>query len=543
MKLTFYLFDETVRDHREVFLPRRLVGDEPFEEVPLRVPVPGVRMFLQLGRRTRPAWLDFAAQSCELPDPLNIWNVSNSLVVVAAAEIDGEQRFFAATAGYGFAALDRDRIERDFGLYVTLNTVDATKLRAVQARTLGTVTQEKLVSINKPAEVWELGVEPDQELIAMLRGKPADDGFASSVSGSDALSVRRAITVQEIPGFCVELFNRRSKEDYRKHFAFVDRLRPVKRGPLQDRLNEALTELVIKRDTTSVRSFLPAHIAESAELIEIRSDRGARAVREFELEVVYAAMDELELRGPRCLFDTRVSVRDADGRYIHIEALYHHLVHEGAYEGDFFAFSAGKWYRISADHIERVNALLADIEIEDCSEFLPPMMEGEKEPDYNRRAAEHPDLQLMDRATFHAGLGGRSKVEVCDLLHRTGAFICAKKFSGSSDLSHLLAQGSVSANLFFEHQPYRQFTADQITRDWLCPFDVVNPRYAQLRIVYAVACPRRMQLPADLPFFSKTNLLHHRRLVRRTGFRVRLAKIPIEPRPAERQRRRRPRES
>ncbi len=538
MRLSVHLFDETIEDFSDVFTHPPDAESSRYEEIPLTTPHPDMRAYVQLNNRSRPAWLQFVASNCELPNPNRVWNVSNSFVLVVRVSDTAEDRYFAITTGYGFTALNRRKLEDDFGLTVTLNSVDASQLRAAEVRTLGIVTHQKHVAISKPSEVWELDVDPDQEMLGMLKGKPAAAEFAATIQGADSLSLTRDLAFDEIPAFCADLLRRFQSTTYREHFAFVDRRRPVKKESLKNELNALLAAAIAERDPRRVALVRPLTDQSEVSVIEVSSGRGRRPIVSLDIHELYRALDILEHRGPDILSEVNIVGTGDDGRMRFRDPLEKLLVFETAHRGRFYVCSLGRWYRVDPDYVRAVDQRVSELDVQDIDGLLPEM-QIEPEPAYNARAAGNESLQLFDRVTFRDGLGGQSRIEVCDLLSEHGHFICVKKYNGSADLSHLFSQGSVSAALFRDERRYRAFTAEQITRPWTAPFDVEEPDMSRLTLVYAIAAPPEMAIPQGLPFFSKVNLLHHAKLVRRTGFRLRIAKIPITSPESERPRRRR----
>lgn len=126
-----------------------------------------------------------------------------------------------------------------------------------------------------------------------------------------------------------------------------------------------------------------------------------------------------------------------------------------------------------------------------------------------------------------APIDGVSRIEVCDLLSTSGDFIHVKRKTRSATLSHLFQQGSISATLFYDHQPYRRFIRDQLPPKMRRLITVDGPTASKFRVVYAITAGKNKALPEDLPFFSKVAILYHDRIIRRMGFRVGLYHIPI----------------
>src|SRR5690606_22438072 len=88
-------------------------------------------------------------------------------------------------------------------------------------------------------------------------------------------------------------------------------------------------------------------------------------------------------------------------------------------------------------------------------------------------------------------------IEICDVLHRkSNAFVHVKKWGQSAVLSHLFAQGLVSADLFLHDAGFREEMRKRIGGDWV-PKDRPNAE----RYEVAFALISRSLKKIDLPFF------------------------------------------
>ena len=129
----------------------------------------------------------------------------------------------------------------------------------------------------------------------------------------------------------------------------------------------------------------------------------------------------------------------------------------------------------------------------------------------------------MDDRTVTAA-SGQSQIEVCDLYDRENrAFIHVKRYSGSSALSHLFAQGEMSAqnmvaNIQFRRNASAKFPSAELQ------VDSFQPRLHE--VAYAIiAKPGKNDV--TLPFFSAVNLRNTAEWLKLMGFRsVTLTKIP-----------------
>ncbi len=109
-------------------------------------------------------------------------------------------------------------------------------------------------------------------------------------------------------------------------------------------------------------------------------------------------------------------------------------------DGHLYLLSEGEWFVVEHDFAAEVTAGVASIPAIDL--HLPTSRRGEQESVYNTRAADECGLALLDRKTFKFG---GSPIEVGDLVSPAGHLIHVKRKTQSSTLSHLFAQGRVSA--------------------------------------------------------------------------------------------------
>ncbi|MDB5782688.1 TIGR04141 family sporadically distributed protein [Caballeronia mineralivorans] len=119
------------------------------------------------------------------------------------------------------------------------------------------------------------------------------------------------------------------------------------------------------------------------------------------------------------------------------------------------------------------------------------------------------------------------KIEFCDLVRDGRELVHVKFYRSSATLSHLFAQGSVSAETFVKHQDFRVKLNEKLPAGIKLVDQLVRPPAEKYRVVYAIATVKT--LPAELPFFSKVTLKNTIMTLRAPGFGVELAKIDVDP--------------
>ena len=169
---------------------------------------------------------------------------------------------------------------------------------------------------------------------------------------------------------------------------------------------------------------------------------------------------------------------------------------------------------------------------------LPPARSGEIEADYNTRLAASSSQHLLklDARIKRPG-GASSGIEFCDVLSDQGDLIHVKRKSRSATLSHLFAQGSVSASTFINDGAFRtqvrQLIEDEVAAEsretWLrlVPRDDETVDRSRYSVTYAVIANSTREGRDWLPFFSKLNLMQQGRQLVTMGFSVAVARVPI----------------
>lgn len=526
MKLTFYLFNESVDNFDDALDLTKLEGEDSFREISLADDVPfEAKAYFQQNRRTQPKWLDFIKDYVEINDE-EVFNTTNSFLLL----IKSENRIFAISQGFGFTALNRKKLERGFGLRVVLNEINPQKIKSVDARNIDTTTKQKKVYINKNSPLYEFDFDFDADLINILSGQPGDEALARKLAGSDSLSLTADIEFSNLGEKCSQLLNSFNKEIYRQNFPFIDYLRIVKDEELVSQLEEVLKTNINNRSHEKLMLAYPEiPDFEQIDNFKIWSGHENDYVEDVDLAKLYGFLDKFELG---C--DTEnihlIGLNSNEQAVTKKFSLHDFIVFETTFSGTRYLLSLNQWFELADDYVERINQELTTIP-ETASGFLPALHYGSREDTYNSSVVEgRTDIVLLDKHNFQVEGEGQSKVEVCDLLTQNKEFICVKKYNGSSTLSHLFNQGFVSATLLNDEPPYRLFIINE------CPDGFLDPTISEtsldkenITFVFAIATDTPGPVKDNLPFFSKVNLAKTNKAIKRMGFAVRICKIEIVP--------------
>ena len=189
-----------------------------------------------------------------------------------------------------------------------------------------------------------------------------------------------------------------------------------------------------------------------------------------------------------------------------------------------FLLDNGRWFRVDAGLVEKVNDEISS----DTRDHDKPsgLRRKHARENYNEAAVvlDPTRLALMDRNPIVYG-GGKSSVEFCDIFSKQGTMLHVKKYSGSSVLSHLFAQGVTSASLFLGEVEFRKLLNDKLPASHKLANPEARPIPSNYEVAYAIASRSTGDLV--LPFFSRVILRSAFRNLRNLGFKVSCTKIQI----------------
>jgi uncharacterized protein (TIGR04141 family) len=427
-------------------------------------------------------------------------------------------RTFALTFGFGRHLLDPDSLEPDFGLHVAAGLVDPSEVSVVDSRLVQTGRVQLRRQASRGATVRDIGLDAEREMLRALTGRVLDKSLGTRIGGADSLSFAGSLGTQELVAR-LELFRQTYEgEAYRDRFPLLDRWRSLPNVRLRRELDDDLIA-AIERGDRRLSLGVP-------EIIDWRS-AGFRFSRE-----------PAETRHHSPELSAYLATRSAPPTLAHLKSdrlllfggdsdevtgswsVYRALEWESQRDDRVFFLSEGRWFEIDAGFLSRIDARLEAIDPDGVSR--PDFDPREWERDYNERlAAFAPGRLMLDRklAYFEDEAG---QVEICDVFSVERDFIHIKRDFEAEGLSHLFAQGAVSAEFFSFSQAFRERTrtllasqselADQIPTG--------SPEPQSFRVAFGIISDEPDRVPLQLPVFSRVHLAQMADLIQRQGFRL-----------------------
>lgn len=452
-----------------------------------------------------------------------------------------EGRTYALTFGYGRSFLDQAKIERRFGLKVALNLIDERQIRSLDTKKFDEMVVSTNTQTSRTTELPTFGVDILRDILRAVTGVAPESTGYKSLSGADALVLGVDKPVTDLPALLRDVYSHYTATKYQASFGWVDQLAEVKDPVLVDALDGQLVDQLKLADTSTTHMAMPENLDwEDIEHFLIVPTR-KKIYDEPDLDEYLAqkATDAANL-SVALLKRRKVSVKflrstDPDTRW----SVYQSLVSEQRLNGLLYVLIEGRGFAVADSLVNQVDTAIAAIPL--ASVTLPDGLPGEPEGDYNARAAAaSADLTLLDKKLV-APNGATTLIEFCDLLSSDGSLVHVKRKTRSSTLSHLFAQGHVSAEALVDgslrdqvRSAIQSAAGSTDATSWL---DVVPPSTAgvdrdKVTITYAVIANSKAIGVEWLPFFSRLTLMQTVRDLNRLGFtKVALVRVPVAAAP------------
>ena len=522
----------------------------PLKLQPLRVfllksnsglPVTALRDFRSLRRYGLHARLPFKGSLWVREDPPDdaSWvdfvrpNVSPDLVVKTATsaavlilEVSG--RYFAFVFGHGRSLLERTAFVRDFGLRVTLNAVKPASLRSIDTKTFESLTLLARRQTSRASSLDMFGLNVSQDLVQAVAGEPRDETLAHRIAGSDALAFSSRLEFTSLADKCAALLEMYGRDTYKDSFPFIDRLRRISDPVVIEELEAELNQQLMSRQLD--RMHLAAPEIENPEVIEgiSYSSEPNEVFPDLDLEdflrTLHTGAWSLTADA---LKRQHVVVRYAEGGTPEKWSVFECLTAEIDRRDRLYILSAGEWFEADQGFANQIAARVALL----AANPLPllPARPNEIEPKYNARVGKKLGHLVIDGnlARCH---GTNPAIEVCDLLTAARKFVHVKRKTRSATLSHLFAQGVVSAEAFLVDAVFRQDARDLVEAQNPALVSLIPtgpPVASDYGVAYAIITNRLANWPRTLPFFSQVNLCNAADRLERLSFQVSLTGVPI----------------
>jgi uncharacterized protein (TIGR04141 family) len=474
----------------------------------------GAQLLVLDGEPRPPWWRSYFGIQIDL-----IQASKGALLVLPVAD-----RCFAVCFGHVAHYLLDASYEYDFGIRVTLNSLDPSKLKSTDTLDPG-ASKRRRTQLPTESDLTVFDFDRDSTILRSLTGKVRDEykDLFRHATGSSNLRISSDVAAAGLIELCEKLLDLYQSEEYKAAFPEIQNITPV-RDPTQiaelnaqlleafrgrdPNLNIAVPEIINYNDNVYV-AFSGA--GGSLNYDDVYMGRYYEYLDQHQVELVTMEIDDLR-RHALLLTDED---RNVHNRYSLLKSLVFDTVLEGV-KNETFHLSEGNWYRIDDGYIARLTAALDPLCV---GSDLPPY-DHSNEGDYNAGvAARDPTIVCLDKRNI--GPEGQTAVEPCDLLAiRSGVvvFYHIKVSTLSTHLSHLFNQGVNAIELIrLDLQATRRLQA--LIRERLSEEEadamITLLESRRYRIVFGIVTRKDpLARSHNLPLFSRISLMRSMKALR-----------------------------
>lgn len=437
-------------------------------------------------------------------------NASNKAIMLLRIQ----SRIMAVVFGYGRSFLKEECIERNFGFKVALNTINPNKMRSVNAATIEdmVVTTQRQASYSTSQD--EFGLNVTNDIMKGLTGEPYNEEYGNHISGKDSLVVSVKMDLTELKDKLELYYSAYADDRYKRiGFEWVDNVAEVRDSMLSETLDFQLADAIEKKNIEHLH-IAPPETTDWDRIIGFcYSGIGKQTDKQENYNLNLDISEYIKNIRPDTNIYSKIKrdklyAMNSDGTPFAVCSIYAALVFQTEYEGKNYIFCSGSWYQVETSFFNQVNNFIAN-RIPMSTLTLPDCPKTSNEGVYNQMVADGNDDYCLFDCQMLSADGSPKKIEACDIFTKQKQFIHVKNKGQSAQLSHLFAQGKVSAECFSSDESFRKQIVDIAKEKFsTAPFNASDkPNSNEYEVVYAIIDDKDSDINEKLPFFSKVNLM------------------------------------
>lgn len=466
-------------------------------------------------------------------------NKSNKAVLMLKYEKNEEEKdyIFSLVYGYGRTMLDDRYIVKNFGLRTAINLIEERNIKSLNSLNIS----RDFIDIQRQALSYvshsDLQVNTNADILKSISGKAPSSSNFSSMSGADNLrfSAKSDVILSEL---LEDVLNAYKSDSYKqKGLEWIDHVQYVKEKEIISELDGVLLNHITNKSLENpiiapnkIVSYLDiegyfisgmniSHKIKENFYDDIPSDQFWEYLYEKieDENIEDKIIDKLKSCSLYCW------TNDSAHK---ISSIYDSLFIEIDHNNEKFFINNGDWFKIESAYYGYITNKIDNIAIF-SDPMVPSCAENWNEGEFNEKfAASNPNrFKLFDKKNFHLPNYGHSKIEPADIITTEKQFIHVKKGGSSANLSHLFAQGVVSAQLYKNEKKFIKEINETFGEGYFKSDD-------KIEVIYGIIDKRYDKKASEiLPFFSMINLSQHYDVLSSMGIKCQLLfieqKVPV----------------
>lgn len=437
-------------DHTNALKENEKTGKDQLEEATAKNLPEGAKLFLLDSRPKEPWWRSYFDVEKKLEQA-----TKGALVFLKVKD-----RNFAISFGHVYHHLNDYAYEYDFGLRVTLNSLDPKELKSADMVSPGTARRKRTQAAIS-TDLTFLDFDGNSEIIRSLTGKVKEEyrSIFKNATGSTSLKVGIKTKPNRLPEICENLLDLYSKRDYLDTFPNIQNISPVKDPTRVDELNmDLMNKFAARSDdiSLSIPEIVDYHGDQTCCFFRARGT-ASDIFPEITIDSLWSFLDSnnLEIGDIASLRQCQLVLCDIEGTPGRAYSVMRSLVYETSLGEDdaVFHMTDGNWYRADSDFVQGMTNYIN----EKCEPSNLPSYNNDKtsngkqvysEESYNSEIQNwNENFACLDQTDISPS--GYSKIEPCDVLSVSHSgtedaivdLYHIKISTRSSQLSHLFNQG------------------------------------------------------------------------------------------------------
>lgn len=429
--------------------------------------------------------------------------------------IESKNRVFVLCFGHVAHNLMEGCFEYDFGLRVTLNCIDPSKLKSTDSLEPGVGRRQRTQS-PIGSDLTYFDFDRDSAILRKLTGKVKEEhqNLFKNATGSSSLRIGTNVQPLGLAALCEKLLTLYLSEDYKTTFPDIQNISPVKDPEIEQKLDQKL--LAAFRDKNDGLYLAVPDLINFDDEIAARF-KGSGESLEYEDVFIdhyyeYLVQNNVDLNEVDIddLNNDKLQLIAEDGSLRGEHSIYKSLIFDTFLSGqsEVYHLTEGNWYRVEKSYIKNIRDYLDPL----CDEINLPAYEQKSEGEYNKFVAvKNKSIICLDQTNISPPK--QTAVEPCDLYSVNGgeAFLQHVKISThSSKLSHLFNQG-VNAIELLKLEPKSSEILKGIIKK-LAPDKhaaLISPiDQNKFCVTYVIVTHKDKAIKSDnLPLFSRISLM------------------------------------
>lgn len=440
---------------------------------------------------------------------------------------DGKNRIFALAFGYGKSFFKEDVIEEQFGLKIVLNTLERNKIRRISKVDIGKNYKQSQEQLPKENDISEFGFDIDRDLIKFVSGKSDDEYLDKSMlTGGDVLSLTVENNIENIDDLLLYVYDKYTSEDYKIKYPWLDNIKQIKEKKLIDNLNSCVVNYLNNKKFDDIWLAIPELVNwEKIRCIKIQGFKEEYEYTDIDMECFINSFANKQIGNINHIKNKKIYLYSSETEdVIKSWSAFKCLVGSIEYNGNVYSINDGVWYKIDKNFEMEVNKAYENLEISninfiDCNENMD-------EDQYNQHLCNYlGGSKLLHKKEIPIGGGKGNKIEPCDIIYNNN-FIHIKASAGSSSLSHLFNQATVSCTLFKDPNFRNKFNEKMANENINYHLnDNFIPENHNVILGIITKNGDGNSLP-KIPFFSKVTIKYAREIIERNlGYNMKIKNI------------------